>query len=853
MIEARAQRNAPALVAALRARGWAEREVFAFDAAKRTLDEAARVARRCELFDQLAEVLATRASVLLEQGRVSAARRDIASAREAVGGRTTPEIDAQEAIIEDAVGDLATAIRLYRAAIRRGGSHLPVETGFTLHNNLGRIFSQTGDLSGARKHLDQAAKLAAQLGRNKLGYVTHNQATVALRAGSITDALRWFDEAERILRDVGMPLAEHYMERFDAFMALRLLDEAIDASERAITEFEQGSFTLLVGEARLRQARAFLAAGHRDDALISAARAAKELTTARRVAWCAQAELVQLTAKLANGGAVAEDLRAARRCAAQLRRSGFVDEAGEAHLVAADIALALGRRAAAIRELEQLLALPATSGILHRVRRYRAAARRAELVDEPQVAVRAAGAGLRLLARYRRSLPTSELRALAAGHGVELAVIGARRALVRGHGAGLLGWIERGRAVATLHEPPRYDDDRLAELFGELRDVLAQRHESDESDPSSTDQHVRRQARLEAAIQARLRTLDPIAIEADAVTPVSAIVDAVGERALITIGDIAGSLTAVSVYRGAVRLHLLGRTADAVAEQAAVLFSLRRLIAARSERQRVASQEGLEVAIARLDAMLIAPLVEEMDGATSCVISPPAPLFATPWHTLPSLRSHAISITPSATAWMRALAPRQSQRHVALIAGPRLEAADNEVDQLCRLYGAPRPLHGSDATVAATLAVLDGAAIAHFACHGSFRADNPSFSSLELADGPLTVLELEQLGHAPAVVVLAACDSGVSEALPGDELLGLVGALIAKGTRAVVASVVGVPDLMATPMMVSLHTAMCGGASVAESLRVARNSLDIASRDGLVTATAFGCFGAGDVTTGRVS
>jgi CHAT domain-containing protein len=36
---------------------------------------------------------------------------------------------------------------------------------------------------------------------------------------------------------------------------------------------------------------------------------------------------------------------------------------------------------------------------------------------------------------------------------------------------------------------------------------------------------------------------------------------------------------------------------------------------------------------------------------------------------------------------------------------------------------------------------------AHVAAHGVFRADSPMFSSLRLADGPLTVHDLERLRH----------------------------------------------------------------------------------------------------------
>ena len=76
------------------------------------------------------------------------------------------------------------------------------------------------------------------------------------------------------------------------------------------------------------------------------------------------------------------------------------------------------------------------------------------------------------------------------------------------------------------------------------------------------------------------------------------------------------------------------------------------------------------------------------------------------------------------------------------------------------------------------LAALEGAGMAHVAAHASFRADNGLWSSLELADGVLTVYELEQLRRPPQVVVLSACQSGLSAVRPGDEVMGLVAALL---------------------------------------------------------------------------
>src|SRR5262249_13256255 len=180
-------------------------------------------------------------------------------------------------------------------------------------------------------------------------------------------------------------------------------------------------------------------------------------------------------------------------------------------------------------------------------------------------------------------------------------------------------------------------------------------------------------------------------------------------------------------------------------------------------------------------------------------------------------------VAPSLALWSDlAHRPRSHRRKNALVAGPRLRHAAREVRELEALRPGATVLHGRAATVEATLAALDGAALAHLACHGHFRADSPLFSSLELADGPLNVYELQQLAHAPELVVLSACDLALSALHPGDELLGFAAALLGMGTRTIVASVVPVPDAAARRLMLAFHRELLAGAAPATALACAQ-------------------------------
>ena len=64
----------------------------------------------------------------------------------------------------------------------------------------------------------------------------------------------------------------------------------------------------------------------------------------------------------------------------------------------------------------------------------------------------------------------------------------------------------------------------------------------------------------------------------------------------------------------------------------------------------------------------------------------------------------------------------------------------------------------------------------------------PAVLPLNLADGPVTVHDIERLGTRAARLILSSCESGLSAVPPGDELMGLTAALFALGTTTVVAA-----------------------------------------------------------------
>jgi CHAT domain len=290
----------------------------------------------------------------------------------------------------------------------------------------------------------------------------------------------------------------------------------------------------------------------------------------------------------------------------------------------------------------------------------------------------------------------------------------------------------------------------------------------------------------------------------------------------------------VTVRGSGIRIYTFGRADDAVREADFARFLLRRLADGRP----VADPgQALAQAGRLLEKAVLGPAVAEIEG-DSVVIVPPGRLTVVPWGLLPVLQGRSVGVSPSATVWLRVRStPEPAHRAVALVGGPDLADAKAEVMGLSDLYSQATVLTNGMATVGRVLAALDGSWLAHVAAHGTFRADNPLFSSLQLDDGPLTGYDLEGMNRAPHRLVLSACESGRSAPIGSDELLGLASSLIPMGTVGIVAAVVPVSDQVTVPVMRSLHGRLAEGAGFPDALRQAR--ADAAETgDPIVLATA---------------
>ena len=95
------------------------------------------------------------------------------------------------------------------------------------------------------------------------------------------------------------------------------------------------------------------------------------------------------------------------------------------------------------------------------------------------------------------------------------------------------------------------------------------------------------------------------------------------------------------------------------------------------------------------------------------------------------------------------------------------------------------------------------------------------FSSLKLADGSLTALDLYSMTCHTNLVTLSGCRSGASEVAGADELLGLMRGFLYAGARSLLLSLWDVNDRSTSKFMVAFYQAWLGGKTKSESLRAA--------------------------------
>ena len=828
-----------------RAAGLALRELGRLPDAERRLRTAARIADDGRAAQAAAEARMSLAFVLLDRGRVRTAFGVADQAAAGVTGLPAWRVACQRALILQRTGQLDAALAAYTAVLpklRAAGDTIWLAR---LHNNRGLLLAHRGSLGQADADLAAAARLYADLGMDLLAAEAEcNRGNVEALRGDATGALASYDRAERVPALQRKPIPQLLINRCQVLLSVGLFDDARRTAEHAVAELSDSGHRTDLAEAQLWLAEAAAAQGDFRAAGVQAQRARAAFRGQQRSGWALLARLVELRTS-ASAGLSGDDQtrlrRAADRCATQLAAAGWHTAELDARLIAAVSALRAGDGIGAARRLAEIRARGARGSIEMRVRGWHAEALRRRAADDRRGTLAALRAGLGVLDRGQAALGATDLRAHLSVFGVELAAMGTELAVASGDAWVVLDWAERSRARAMQLRPvsPPADDELAAALVG-LRQ-LSSPSRSGPSGPTTPSTAARRAAE-ERVVRASRSTASPWHRPAGGAIDRKALVAALSDDVLVEFVAGGGDLYAVVLAGGRGRLVPLDAAApaqDAVETAAAALAALATGLG--TDRSRAALRAALDAACDELDDLLIRPLALADGG--NVVLVPTGALHRVPWAALPRLSGRAVRVAPSAHLFLRAATRRATGVGVVLAAGPGVPGGRDEVAAIAALHPNPTMLLGEQASVTAVGGLLDGAGTVHLAAHGTLRVDNPLLSSIVLADGGLTVYDLERLAAPPDVVVLPACRSGVSTVLAGDELIGLVSALLTLGTRTVIAPVAPVSDRLTAPLMIALHERLRAGDAPAAALARACAGVDRTEPAAHAVAASFVCFG----------
>jgi len=772
------------LSVAHQARGIALRDAGNSTAALAALRTALRHAARVDT-ERLADVRATYGGTLFLAGRTQAGLRALDQAAAEASGELWAKVLMRRAWVLTSLGRHASALTDMSLALEGFRGRSPTWEARTL-STLGYIQLSLGQVRDAENSFLEAARIFRDEGLPEdATHALGNLGTAVIVSGDLPRALSIFDQLD--LSDVrdGRLRMGIVAGHTDVLLAAGLTAEAVTAFERLLLDVELPEGAR--GELRLALANVRLAAGDSDAALVAATQARNAFHRQGNEWFELRARLVQVRAKYKVG-----ELRGLAMAAREVARRLDEERADEAP-TALVLAGRLGKGPEQRALWQSAAAYRGRPNALVRAGAWLAAALDKEAAGDRGGVLRACGRGLAALDEHRRTLGSSELRALATSHGRELAELALREASSQSRT--LLIWSERWRATA-LAEPSVTPEGDVSTELAALRDNGRRLAETRMSgDP--TEQLEAERARLERAVRAENHRRAGRLSGVDETFNVDRLVAEVGIGKLIELVDVDRTLHVLVVHDGKVRRRVAGSVEDAL-----LLADHARSALRRAAHGRPYNPGDLG---ARLQEALLGSAADLLPEGP-VVISPVGRLHAVPWSVLPTLADRPFSIVPSAAQWMRARAlPKPRRNKVLLLAAPGLGSGGAEVPLLAQRYQSATVHQDEMATVESAMAGLDGASLAHVAAHGQFRPDSPLFSSLEMADGPLTVYELERLKRAPYRLVLSACESGVLAPVGADELLGLASALFSMGTAGLVCSIAEVNDEATAALMVDLH------------------------------------------------
>jgi len=149
---------------------------------------------------------------------------------------------------------------------------------------------------------------------------------------------------------------------------------------------------------------------------------------------------------------------------------------------------------------------------------------------------------------------------------------------------------------------------------------------------------------------------------------------------------------------------------------------------------------------------------------------------------------------------------------------------EEESQEIARLFDTVA-FNGPLATKSQVIRTCSGKDIIHFSCHGYFDSTEPLASAIKLADDWLSVREVFGMRLHNELVTLSACQTGINQRKPGEELIGLTRAFMYAGSPSVIVSLCSVNAASTQELMLEFYRRLKAGRDKATALQEAQKSI----------------------------
>ncbi len=695
-----------------------------------------------------------------------------------------------------------------------------------------------------------------------------NMAVVRSQRGEFDQALAQLAEAARYFRQSGHPayLASCLLNRAEIYQQLNLSKEAGELAVEAVPLFVETGLALDTALARAQAAISRLEIGELKESLTELARARRIFVREKNASRVAVSDLLRAEA-LRRRGRRKEALELARSVVRRFQEEGLLRWESAAAVLVARMENEAGNPGRSIELLTPLLGkIPRRIYPLVSLQAVIVLGEAQEMAGRKADARRSYLRGVRRLDDLRIRIPTEDSKIAFLGDKGHLydRLIGMELDRPRPSAERLFAWMERSREQSLrdrLRSPSRFldasserrvpaaDEEGLPGLRRRLSWLHARLSRLELEGP----------ARRPHALAVRRRLIDAEAGWAKALREAGeGRVGAAGEPGEIDDEDIRIETVARKLPPG------WGFLSYHLAPGASLVFAVsegradwRRLDPrARTMTAALADRLDFQWSAAAMDAALAGDrsslpglcrttngLLDDAGGwlwdpvasmgftpGTRWLVSPHGPLHRIPFHALRASGRYLaeiceLGVVPGAKAWLAMPDPPAVSEGRAWIAGlpaPELPGVARETDRIARILGRGRAERDLRPTAAALRASGIGAAIVHLATHGSLREDNPAFSSIELADGPLFVHDLAGQRFSGSIIVLSACSSGGSAAPAAEEWIGIGRGFLLAGASTVVAPLWPIHEAPTLGLMEEFYRALSSGSDPITALGHAR-------------------------------